>query len=470
MERGTRTISNNNAVGSSPSRRSAVRDAHDAGSRVAVTDSDPLADVGTAVRRALAARTSDPHLIDDLTQETLLRLSRSDLQLTADEKRAYAVVTARNLLTSHFRSQSVQRRHQHLLVEPDGATDPEQRTIDNEESAALASALTRVDPGERDLLLRHEVTGTDLATLAGEADVSSGAIAMRLARARANLRLEFLLVFRRLSLPTPQCRPVLLALAAGDRRRQAQLDAVGHVATCPTCEELIGPMTERDRRVAAWFLLPLADLWRRLRRTFRSWWVRAATAGMLVAAAGGLIVLVDGPSGADEISSRPRSPTSTVPVATEPNPATTTVASVGTVAPPPPPVPPTSAAAAVPAVASSAPGTPPPPTEPVPPPTAPVPDTGPACPPAVPLTDVELPAAVGCPFAVTVVTVVAIPSGAELSASAGAMTVAIRLEGGALPLPGTPGVRITIAGTVEEASSPSQLAVSVGAGDVRLAG
>ena len=97
--------------------------------------------------------------------------------------------------------------------------------------------MTRLDPGERDLLLRHEVTGTDLATLAGEADVSRGAIAMRLARARANLRLEFLLVFRRLALPTPQCRPVLLALAAGDRRRQAQLDAVGHVETCPTCAD-----------------------------------------------------------------------------------------------------------------------------------------------------------------------------------------------------------------------------------------
>ena len=117
------------------------------GSRSVLTDRDALADVGTAVRRALAARTSDPHLIDDLTQETLLRLARSEQQLTADEQRAYAVVTARNLLTSHFRSQSVQRRHQHRLVEQDGATDPEQHTIDNEESAALASALTRVDPG-----------------------------------------------------------------------------------------------------------------------------------------------------------------------------------------------------------------------------------------------------------------------------------------------------------------------------------
>ena len=290
---------------------------------------------------------------------------------------------------------------------------------------------------------------------------------MRLARARANLRLEFLLVFRRLSLPTPQCRPVLLALAAGDRRRQAQLDAVGHVATCPTCEELIVPMTERDRRVAAWLLVPLADLWRRLRRAFRSWWVRAATAGMVAAAVGGLIVLVDDPSGADEASSGPQSPTRTVPAATDPNPATPTAATAGTV-PPPPPMPPTTAAA-VPAVAASTPDTSPPPTTPVPPSSAAA-SGPPACPPPVPLPEIELPTAVGCPFAVTVVTVVAIPSGAELAATAGATSVAIRLLGGALPLTVTPGVRITIAGTVEGATSPSQLAVTVDAGDIHFAG
>ena len=174
---------------------------------------------GESWRRA----SSDSDLIDDLTQESLLRMSRAPHELSDDERRAYAVVTARNLLASHFRRQSVQRRHQHRLVEHAGAADPEQRTIDNEESAALTSALGRIDPSERDLLVRHDVTGVDLATLADEADVSSGAIAMRLARARANLRLEFLLVFRRLTLPTPQCRPVLLALAARDRRRQAQL-------------------------------------------------------------------------------------------------------------------------------------------------------------------------------------------------------------------------------------------------------
>ena len=432
-----------------------------------MTDRDAFDDVSTVVRRALAARTSDPHLIDDLTQDTLLRLARSDRQLTADEQRAYAVVTARNLLTSHFRGQSVRRRHQHRLVERDDAADPEQRTIDNEETAALASALTRLDPGERDLLVRHEVTGTDLATLAGEAKVSRGAIAMRLARARANLRLEFLLVFRRLSLPTPHCRPVLLALAAGDRRRQAQLDAIGHVATCLTCEELLGPMTERGRRVAAWWFVALGDLLRPVRRTIRSWWVRAATVAVLLAAIGGLIVVVNDPTGADETARTQPTATRTAPAAPGPTPP----AMAGTVAPSPPPVPPTTAAPTLPVVAAPPPETSQAPSAPAPPATFATTGEAPACPPPAPLTELDLPAAVGCPFAMSVVTVVALPAGAELIATAGDLSVAVRLMGGSgLPLTVAPGIKITIAGTVEAAPSASQLTVTVDAGDIRLAG
>jgi hypothetical protein len=61
--------------------------------------------------------------------------------------------------------------------------DPEQRTIAGEEVAALNVALTRVDPDERELLVRHEVGGTNLATLAGEAagDHQNCAVKFRLA-------------------------------------------------------------------------------------------------------------------------------------------------------------------------------------------------------------------------------------------------------------------------------------------------
>ena len=89
----------------------------------------------------------------------------------------------------------------------------------------------------------------------------------------------------------------------------------------------------------------------------------------------------------------------------------------------------------------------------------------------MPLTELDLPAAVGCPFAITVVTVVAVPAGAELIATAGDWSVAVSLVGASgLPLTVTPGIQITIAGTVEAVPSTSQLAVTVDAGDIRLAG
>ena len=270
-------------------------------------DHDSLADVAAVVRRTLAARTRDQHLVEDLTQETLARLADSEHRLPPDEQRAYAVVTARNLLASHYRGQSVRGRHLHRLVEHGGPDDPAQVTVDKEETDALTSALSQLPTIERDLLVRHEVGGTDLATLAGEANVSSGAIAMRLARARASLRLEFLLAFRRLELPTDRCRPVLLALAVGDRRRQAQLDADAHVAECPACAELVAPMTGRDRRIAGWLLIPIAEGLRRAWRALRAHPVQAASGALTVAATGALFVA--GRSAGDDAA-----PATTAPV------------------------------------------------------------------------------------------------------------------------------------------------------------
>ena len=133
----------------------------------------------------------------------------------------------------------------------------------------LAAALERIDPEDRDLLLRHESEGVDLTTLAGQAHVTSGAIAMRLTRARAALRLEFMLAFRHVELPTDRCRPVLLALSAGDRRRQAALGAAAHLESCPTCAALAPPLTQRNRRIAGWLLVPAVEslrrAWSRLR-------------------------------------------------------------------------------------------------------------------------------------------------------------------------------------------------------------
>jgi serine/threonine-protein kinase RsbT len=156
------------------------------------------------------------------------------------------------------------------LVDYISLDGPEQLTLQHEETDALAVALDQLDETDRDLLLRHEDEAVDLATLAAELNTTQGAVAMPLARARAVLRLEFLLAFRHHDLPSSACRPVLLALSAGDRRRQQRLDARGHLAICPTCASLAHPITERDRRTAGWIPLPLAGLAGRLWDKIRS--------------------------------------------------------------------------------------------------------------------------------------------------------------------------------------------------------
>ena len=270
---------------------------------------DSLSDLATVVRHVLAARTRDHHLIEDLTQETLIRLTSSKQRLTPEAQLAYAIVTARNLLTSDARRQSVRRRHLHRLVEDTGHEGPEQDTLRREETDALTVALERIDPEDRDLLLRHDSQGDDLATLADQAHVSSGAIAMRLTRARAVLRLEFVLAFRHIELPTERCRPVLLALATGDRRRQEALDVAAHLETCQTCAALAKPLTERNRRIAAWLVAPVVEsirhAWRRLRGR-----PIYATAAIVLAS----VTLV-----------RPEAPNALPPTAVDDPPSTTTV-------------------------------------------------------------------------------------------------------------------------------------------------
>ena len=82
-------------------------------------------------------------------------------------------------------------------------------------------------------------------------------MAAQLARARAKLRINYLLAIRAIDLPTDRCQSVLNALSAGDRRRQRALDAGGHLLDCKVCAALSNPLTERRRALAGFLPLGL---------------------------------------------------------------------------------------------------------------------------------------------------------------------------------------------------------------------
>jgi serine/threonine-protein kinase RsbT len=146
-----------------------------------------------------------------------------------------------------WRDQDRHRRHQHRVVDLRPPEAPDEDVLAREDRAAVAEALTRLSDRERATLLAHEVSGRDTRSLAAELGSTAGAVAAQLNRTRARLRVEYLLVSERVEPPTERCRPVLLAISGGDRRRQREVDAARHLLECDLCARLSEPLVGRGR-------------------------------------------------------------------------------------------------------------------------------------------------------------------------------------------------------------------------------
>ena len=226
-----------------------------------------LLELHALVRRVVGARVRDPDAVDDLTQETLARVLAARGRLDDGVLAPYAVVTARNLVRSLARREERRRRHSHRLIEGAPAPSPEEEVTQEEERAALALAWSRLDPEERRALAAHEIEGADLAAMARQSKLTPGALAVRLARTRARLRLEYVLALRRVELPSARCRPALLAISSGDRRRQDALAVGEHLLHCEPCGSLSEALLKRSRPLA--LLWPLLAVWRLIERLGR---------------------------------------------------------------------------------------------------------------------------------------------------------------------------------------------------------
>ena len=211
---------------------------------------DDVVELVPLLRRVIGARVRDRHVVEDLVQETLTRVMAARRRLEPRTIAPYAVVTARNLTRSLATSEDRSRRHAHRLIDLREPVLPEEETLRREESRAITTALAKLPEQDREALVAHEVEGTDTITLAASRDSTPGAVAAQLSRARAKLRVEYLLELEQAEPPTARCRPVLLALSAGDRRRQRDLDAGGHLLACGWCARLSEPLLDRRRTAA----------------------------------------------------------------------------------------------------------------------------------------------------------------------------------------------------------------------------
>jgi RNA polymerase sigma factor (sigma-70 family) len=217
------------------------------GSRGGDSGSADVAALIPLVRRIVASRVPDPPTADDLVQETLTRVLAAAGRVEPGMLEPYAIVTARNVVASMWRDQDRQRRHQHRVVDLRPPAAPDEGVLAREDRAAVAEALTRLSDRERATLLAHEVSGQDTRSLAAELGSTAGAVAAQLNRTRARMRVEYLLVSERVEPPTERCRPVLLAISSGDRRRQREVDAARHLLECDLCARLSEPLVGRGR-------------------------------------------------------------------------------------------------------------------------------------------------------------------------------------------------------------------------------
>ena len=208
-------------------------------------DDDVLVDLVPMLRRVVGARVKDPHTVEDLVQETLARVMAARSRVERDRLPHYASVTARNLVASWAQKNDRARSRTHLLVDGEDVESPAADVLRQEERAIIRAALAQLPAGDRDLLVAHEVDGEDTITMAAGRASTPGAVAARLSRARASLRVEYLMLAEGIEPPTDRCRPVLRALSSGDRRRQRELDVSGHVLACAACAHIKDELFQR---------------------------------------------------------------------------------------------------------------------------------------------------------------------------------------------------------------------------------
>lgn len=178
-------------------------------------DDQAIVDLVPTVRKVVGARIRDPHVVDDLVQETLTRVMAAHERVEADTLAPYAAVTARNLMASFAQRNDRARNTAHLLADPDLSAPPGDDLLRQEERSVVGAALARLPSGDRDMLIAHEVEAQDTKTLAADRGSTPGAAAAQLSRTRAKLRVEYLFAQEHIEPPSDRCRPVLQGALRG---------------------------------------------------------------------------------------------------------------------------------------------------------------------------------------------------------------------------------------------------------------
>jgi RNA polymerase sigma-70 factor (ECF subfamily) len=118
----------------------------------------------------------DPHLAEDLVQETFLKVARAAAGQVVEDQRGYLVQTARNLALDHRRRMRVMRPAEDSDAAfrglRDAAPTPETVVADRQALAAAMAALARLPPRTRRAFELHRLDGRTMAEIGRELGVS----------------------------------------------------------------------------------------------------------------------------------------------------------------------------------------------------------------------------------------------------------------------------------------------------------
>ena len=256
--------------------------------------------------------TGNPHDADDLVQETFVRalprLDRFDPETV--ELGPYLFTTLRNLF---FKSVERGRRAEPVADVPEPSVpapiedDPERSTMLRGQQEEVRFANARLDPRQRLVLALRELEDRSYAEIGVIVGLKENAVAQLISRARESLRTELRLAQVDPSSLPDACRrflPLLSRHLDGQLRGPQLEPTLAHLESCERCQDALASMREAQRRYRV--LPPLfggSDEQRQRidgELTATHYWLGprkrlggramllAASAGLLIAGAGGV--------------------------------------------------------------------------------------------------------------------------------------------------------------------------------------
>jgi RNA polymerase sigma-70 factor (ECF subfamily) len=161
--------------------------------RVASRDRDALTDLYRRHGRVLFGQilfvVSDRGISEEILQDTMVAVWRDAAKFRGDSRvRSWMIAIARRKARDRMRRHEVSAAHDDVLPErPDAAPGPELLALDRVEMADVATAVTRLRPGHREVLALVFGAGLTLPEVAGILEIPEGTVKSRLYAARTAL-------------------------------------------------------------------------------------------------------------------------------------------------------------------------------------------------------------------------------------------------------------------------------------------